>query len=164
MKKLIFGFVLVAGILISGSILAQKSEKNFKGRPARGEFGQMQKHEGLMKDSLTSKQKESIKEIRVKISKEIKPLHDQLSELMAHQRTLMTAEKPDMAAINGSIEKMGALKIAIEKAEAAQQQEIRKLLTEEQRIKMDKNPRDRMGGGDHQRLQSGRAHGSDTKI
>jgi Spy/CpxP family protein refolding chaperone len=83
---------------------------------------------------------------------------------MAHHRTLVTAEKTDIAAINASIEKMGALKISLEKAEAAQQQEIRKLLTEEQRIKMDKNPRNRMGGGDHQWLQSGRAHGSDPKI
>ena len=164
MKKLIFGFVLVAGILMSGSILAQKSEKNFKGRPETRELGQMQKHDGMMKDSLTSKQKEAIKAIRVKTEKETKPLHDQLSELMAHHRTLVTAEKSDMAAINASIEKMGDLKISLEKTEAAQQQEIRKLLTEEQRIKMDKNPRNRMDGGDHQRLQSGRAHGSDPKI
>ena len=48
MKKLFVGIVLVAGILISGSILAQKSEKNFKGRPEMREMGQLQKHDGLM--------------------------------------------------------------------------------------------------------------------
>ncbi|MEI6142805.1 MAG: periplasmic heavy metal sensor [Mariniphaga sp.] len=164
MKKLIIGIVLVAGIMISGSILAQKSERNFKGRPEMREMGQLQKHEGLMKDSLTSQQMEAIKEIKGKTEKELKPLHDQLSELMAHHRTLMTAEKPDMAAINASIEKMGALKISVEKAEAAQQQEIRKLLTEKQRIQMDKNRNDRFGGRDQQRSQSGKMHGSDSKI
>ena len=164
MKKLFFGIVLVAGILMSGSILAQKSEKNFKGRPEKGEMGQRQKHDGLMKDSLTSKQKEAIKEIRVKTEKELKPLHDQISELLAHHRTLMTAEKPDMAAINASIEKMGALKISVEKAEAAQQQEIRKLLTEVQRIQLDKNHDDKMVGRGQPRQQFGKSHGPDSKI
>ena len=164
MKKLFFGFVLVSGILLSGSILAQKSERNFKSRPEMREMGQQQKHDGMMKDSLTTKQKEAIGQIRVKTDKELKPLHDQLSELMAHHRTLMTAEKPDMAAINASIEKMGAIKISIEKAETAQQQEIRKLLTEEQRSRMDKTHNGRMGGGDQQRPQFGKRHGTDSKI
>ncbi len=164
MKKLFFGFVLVAGILISGSILAQKPEKNFKGSPEMGEMGQRQKHDGFMKDSLTSKQKEAIKEIREKTAKETKPLHDQLSELMALHRSLVTAEKPDMAAINASIEKMGALKISIEKADTAQQMEVRKLLTEKQRIQMDKKHGFEMGGRDRQGQLFGKAHGSDSKI
>ena len=164
MKKLFFGVVLVTGILISGSILAQKSEKNFKGRPEMGEMGQMRKHDGLMKDSLTAKQKEAIGQIRAKTDKELKPMHDRLSELMAHHRSLMTAEKPDMAAINASIEKMGALKVSIEKAEAAQQLEIRKLLTNEQRVQMDKNHNGEMRGGGQRGLQFGKGHGPDSKI
>jgi len=56
---------------------------------------------------------------------------------MAHQKTLMTAEKPDLDAINKNIEKMGSLKTEMAKIQAKSRLDMRAQLTEEQRLKFD---------------------------
>ena len=140
MKRLILGIIVAGAILFSGSVFAQKSERDFKNRPEKQKLFQRGKHEGFSKDSLTAKQKEAIQQINVKAEKDLKPLKDQLAELMVHHRTLMTAEKPDLNAVNASLDKIGSVRIAIEKAEAAKQIEIGKQLTDEQRAKMNHHP------------------------
>ena len=54
-------------------------------------------------------------------------------------KTLETAENPDIKAINNLIDEMSVIKTKMAKDRAANHQEVRKLLTEEQRIKFDLN-------------------------
>ena len=88
----------------------------------------------------TDEQKTKMKEIRLAAYKEIKPLQNQLGELQAKERTLTTADKADMNAINANIEDIAKVKVKIAKIEAANLQQIRSLLTDEQKIKFDSRP------------------------
>ena len=69
--------------------------------------------------------------------KQIKPIRNELGEAMAHQKTLMGAENPDLAAINSNIDKIGALRIEIAKIQIKNRLDMRAQLTEEQRQKFD---------------------------
>ena len=71
------------------------------------------------------------------LHKQLQPLRNQLGEAEAHQKTLMTAEKSDLGAINKNIEKMGELKVQMAKIQAKQRLEMRAQLTDEQRLKFD---------------------------
>jgi Spy/CpxP family protein refolding chaperone len=67
----------------------------------------------------------------------VQPLRNELGEAEAHQKTLMTTEKPDLAAINKNIEKIGAIKIEMAKIHAKNRLDMRAQLTDEQRVKFD---------------------------
>lgn len=109
---------------------------------------QQNPHAGL---NLTDVQKEAFKKSHLEMQKQIMPLRNQLGELKAHQKTLMSVETTDLAAINKNIEKMGALKVEIEKTEAKYRLDMRAQLTEEQRLKFD------LGKG---KMKEKRAHGA----
>ena len=85
----------------------------------------------------TEEQKEAMKAIRLKSAKEVKAYRDELRELEAHHQTLTTADIADLNAINSSIEKIGKVKMELAKIRAKDHQEVRSLLTEEQRMKFD---------------------------
>jgi len=72
--------------------------------------------------------------------KEMLPLKNELAEKMAHLKTLTTKDKVDMAAINATIDEIVVIKGKMMKLQVAHKQEIRKLLTEEQRIIFDTMP------------------------
>jgi Spy/CpxP family protein refolding chaperone len=86
---------------------------------------------------LSTEQKEAVKKIWLESAKALKPIKDELRELKAKHQTLTTQSKPDMDAINKSIEKIGSVKVQIAKIQAKRQQEFRALLTEEQLLKLD---------------------------
>jgi Spy/CpxP family protein refolding chaperone len=86
---------------------------------------------------LTDAQKEAFKKSMLAMQKQLQPIRNQLGEARAHQKTLTTAEKPDVDAINRNIEKMGALKTEMAKIQAKHHLEIRAQLTDEQRLKFD---------------------------
>lgn len=86
---------------------------------------------------LTEDQKVKMNNLRLTHIKEMQVLRNQIGEKKARLRTLETADTPDMNAINGTIEDMGKLKTEMMKKRAAHKQEVRKLLTEEQRIIFD---------------------------
>ncbi len=108
-------------------------------RPSDAPKSKIQKgpdHQGMMKAlNLTDEQKEAFKKIMLAIPKEIKPLRNELGEAAAHQRTLISADKPDMTAINKNIDKMGALKTEMAEIEMKYRLERRALLTDEQRLR-----------------------------
>lgn len=87
--------------------------------------------------NLTDAQKEAFKQSRLALQKLIQPLRNELGEAEAHQKTLTTAEKPDLAAINKNIEKIGALKMEMAKLQVKHRLEMRAQLTDEQRLKFD---------------------------
>jgi len=87
--------------------------------------------------NLTDAQKETMKKSALEMHKKMQPVRNELGEAEARQKTLVTAEKPDIKAINKNIERIGELKVEIAKIAAAQRLEMRALLTEEQRMKLD---------------------------
>lgn len=121
-------------------VMAQRGgndrERDFKG--PRSEMRTDDRKGGPENDlNLTDAQKEAFKQSRLALQKQLQPLQNELGEAQARQKTLMTAEKPDMAAINKNIEKMGGLKVEMAKVRTKNHLDMRAQLTEEQRLKMD---------------------------
>lgn len=86
---------------------------------------------------ITSDQLDQIDALRLKNLKENQQLRNELGEKRARMRTLSSVDNPDMAAINKLIDEMAAIRANIQKNMAASHQQIRQLLTEEQRLIFD---------------------------
>jgi Spy/CpxP family protein refolding chaperone len=78
-----------------------------------------------------------MQKLRTAHMKEVMPLKNQLNELEAHLKTLTTGTNPDMNVIYAEIEKMGKIKTDLQKMKAKHHQDVRKLLTDEQRVMFD---------------------------
>lgn len=89
--------------------------------------------------TLSPEQKKKIKDIRLKEKKQLIQINNQLSEKKMHLITLQTAEKPDMKAINKTIDELTALIGSKMKIKSNSTQQIREMLTEEQRVEFDMN-------------------------
>ncbi len=87
--------------------------------------------------NLTDAQKEAFKQSHLTMQKQLLSLRNELGEAEAHQKTLMSAEKPDLATINKNIEKIGELKVEMEKIRVKNRLDMRAQLTDEQRLKFD---------------------------
>ncbi len=105
---------------------------------------------------LTDAQKEAFRQSRLAVQKQLLPIQNELGEAEAHQKTLMTAEKTDLAAINKNIEKIGGLKIEMAKIKAKNHLDLRAQLTEEQRLKFDNARGKMMHDGARQGMRNGR--------
>lgn len=94
---------------------------------------------------LSDQQKEQIQDIRLNTRKEMMPLQNRMREKAARLKTLRTAEKADMNAINSVVDEMSSLRAEIMKVRLASEQEIRSLLTDDQRVIFDsRRPMQRM--------------------
>ncbi len=138
MRAKILSIVLLMGL--SAGLMAQTTEKGSK-KELRGPAKEMRMHEGERGMAnglnLTDAQKEAFKQSMMAMQKQIQPLRNELGEAEAHQKTLVTAEKPDLSAINKNIEKIGALKIEMAKIKAKNHLDMRAQLTDEQCVKFD---------------------------
>jgi Spy/CpxP family protein refolding chaperone len=92
-------------------------------------------HEGI--PDLTDAQKDQMKKIRMEASKTMLPLQAQLEVKSAELKSLLISENPNIAAVNSKIDEIGSLRVQMQKKRVAQQLEIRKLLTPEQRLSFD---------------------------
>jgi Spy/CpxP family protein refolding chaperone len=127
--------ILVAIFFLSFSVYAQnEGSKAFK--EIKTEKGQAKFDESL---KLTEDQKSKMADLRLALKKELLPLKNQLGEKQARMRTLETADKPDMGDINKLIDEIATIKANMAKKQAAHKQDIRKLLTDKQRIIFDDN-------------------------
>jgi Spy/CpxP family protein refolding chaperone len=137
MKTKVLMFVVLMSM--SAVLVAQPADKSGM-NPIRRDHsllmndGQNGPAKGL---NLTDAQKEAFKKGMLDLQKQLQPLRNELGEAKAHQKTLMTAEKPDLNAINKNIEKIGALKVEMEKIQAKNRLDMRAQLTDEQRLKFD---------------------------
>ena len=87
--------------------------------------------------NLTDDQKTKIKDLRLNNIRETKVFRNQLGELKARERTLTTADKPDLKAIDSNIDEITKARGQILKAKAHFVQQVRALLTDEQRTIFD---------------------------
>ena len=122
------------------TVLAAQTKENVQKKSFRGTEHEMRMGEKMRPENRlnrTDAQKEAFKQSMLEVQKQLQPISNDLGEAEAHQKTLMTAEKPDMTAISKNIEKIGALKVEMAKIQAKHRIEMRSQLTEEQRLKMD---------------------------
>ena len=118
---------------------ASKGQGGKKGAPTM--------HMKKMLPDLTDDQVKKIKSLRMDMMKQVTPMKAQLQELKAHLHTLSIAEKADMEAINSTIEKMGAIRTKMMMIHAKFRQDVRLVLTDEQRIVFDSKAGNMMGQG-----------------
>ena len=134
--------VLMIAVLLglSTALVAQPTENGPK-KSFRGHENEMRKEDGqggFAKGlNLTDAQKDAFKQSVMAMQKEIKPLRNELGEATAHQKTLVSVDKPDMSAINKNLEKIGALKVEMAKLQVKHRLDMRAQLTDEQRMKFD---------------------------
>jgi len=128
--------LLMSTLMFAGTINAQpygKGNKNF-----------------CCVANLTEDQQSQLDKLRLEHRKEVLNLRNQLREKNARMNTLETADKIDMAAINKVIDEISDLKKQMMKKKAEHRQEVRKVLTEEQRVEFDtKRPRSQKMGNMH---------------
>ena len=135
--------IFFLGLLMSlSSLLFAQPADNFQDRPGKEEHDCNMQITGRERGphnflDLSEEQRESFKQLRIAMHKEIQPVKNELDEALAHQKTLVTAEKPDMKAINQNLDKIGDLKTKISKIQTKNKLEMRALLNDEQKLKFD---------------------------
>lgn len=86
---------------------------------------------------LSDEQQEQIKEIHLNGQKAMLPLRNQLREEQAKLRTLTTSDSYDENAVKQTIDSIAKIQANMMMERVGHHQEIRTLLTDEQRIKFD---------------------------
>lgn len=87
--------------------------------------------------NLTPDQQTKITNLKTSHMKEMQDFKNQLGEKEAHLNTLRTADKPDMAAINKTLDEIGVIKVNMSKKREQHIQDVRSLLTAEQKVYFD---------------------------
>lgn len=86
---------------------------------------------------LTVEQEKQIIALKQNLIKEILPLNNQISEKKAHLKTVSSGDNVDIVAVNKTIDEMYLLKAEVSKKHNTFKQDVRKLLTAEQKIMFD---------------------------
>lgn len=94
---------------------------------------------------LSKEQEAKIKELHKNHMKQMLPLKNELNEKEARLKTLNSAEKPDMKVINALIDEISLIKAKMMKAKNQFIQDVRALLTEDQRLAFDMHHNKKMG-------------------
>ncbi len=133
-RKLVNAGLVAGMLLISGLIVnAQPGQK--------GDCKKNMKGQGICKflPDVTPEQEAQIKTLKTQYLKGTQALRNDLNEKEAHYKTLMTAEKPEMNVINNLIDEIASIQGKLMRERAAHQQEVRKILTEDQRVIFDQH-------------------------
>lgn len=155
--KTTFLFLILSGVV--GTLSAQpQNRRNMQPKQdrqiAQNERGQGQQ---MRLPNLTEEQKEQIKAIKLNGQKEALPLRNELMEKKARLRTLTTSEDYSEKAVNGTIDNIAGLEASLMKLRENHRQDVREVLTEEQRIIFDSTPQRGKGQGrNDQRGKRGR--------
>lgn len=88
-------------------------------------------------ETLTVEQREKMKEIRLSARENVLPLENQIRERKARLNTLSTGDTIDANAANSTIEEISKLESDLQKIRWNSRMEIRKLLTDEQKVLFD---------------------------
>lgn len=141
MKKSIFRIVLLAGMVVGSGIAVnaqhQKGSRD-KDNSAKYEHRKMDRegHEAIL--DMTDEQKEKVKTLRISLLKDTGPIENELKEKKATLNTLSSAETVDKKAMEKIIEEIGELNTKLMLAREFHKQDVRAILTEEQRVFFDR--------------------------
>jgi Spy/CpxP family protein refolding chaperone len=127
-------------VLLALPILAGVAQNRQQGPQRQQAFNKEQLHHASIPD-LTDDQRAKMKEYRLDMQKKMLPLMNQMGENKARMRTLSTAESVDMKAIYKLIDGKAGIMAKMMKIRAENRQNVRKMLTEEQRIVFDSKSR-----------------------
>jgi Spy/CpxP family protein refolding chaperone len=131
------GFILIFTIFFCFGALAPVQAQPRQGGNQRGVC--------LNIPDLTSEQQSRIQAIRTEQLANANAHRAQMNELRARKRTLSIADNPDMAAISNVIDQMETLRSEHLKGNAQHRQNIREVLTPEQRAYFDSRAPVRQG-------------------
>jgi Spy/CpxP family protein refolding chaperone len=104
-------------------------------------------------ENLTDGQKTQISQLRTTYLEKRLAFRNQMDEFRARKRSLQTQANPDMNEINNVIDQMTQLRATMAKDAAAHRQQVRSILTDEQRVLFDsrstgpRGPRQHSGRG-----------------
>lgn len=137
MKKIEVKWMMILAMMVLPFLInAQPGQGRMSPRGERGMNGDGQSE--MMKiPNLTEEQAAQIQEIRLAARQENLSLSNELNERQAKLQTLQTASNADMVAITSEINEMAMLRAKMEIRRAEAHQEVRKLLTDEQRTVLD---------------------------
>ncbi|NPA35559.1 MAG: periplasmic heavy metal sensor [Chlorobi bacterium] len=87
--------------------------------------------------NITEEQKNKLDAMRTEHWKNVQNTQNLIAEKIARLRTLRTADNVDMKEINKTIDELNSLRTQIQKSREQHIQDVRKLLTDEQRVYFD---------------------------
>ncbi len=131
---------LTAALLFSlGSIVTINAQTTKEAMAPSDKKEEMHKkhHEEMMKElNLTEKQKEEMQEVRKMHKEDIEPIKNELKEKEARLQELKEDENANIDEANALIDEIYTLKAQKEKLKFVHHQQMNKILTAEQRVKM----------------------------
>jgi Spy/CpxP family protein refolding chaperone len=150
-RKLIMAIVIGTMMVAPFYGWSQSQQRELK-RPEHFQVAMLEKMPGM-----TTELKTKMDALKVTHMKQIQALKNKMHELKAHQRTLETADKPDMKAVYANIDEMTKLQNQMMKAQADHRNEIRSMLNDEQKLWFDNHSRggERKGGPNGERPSRG---------
>jgi Spy/CpxP family protein refolding chaperone len=98
---------------------------------------------------LSDEQEEEITSLRTQHYKEITPLRNQMAELKARERTLLSEESVDMKAVENNIDEQTDLMNSMKKMQTKHRLAIKDVLTDEQVMKLQQRRQFARGDGFH---------------
>lgn len=111
-------------------------QKRSEGKTGMHKEYKMREHR-LKIPNLSDDQKEKLKSLKIKTQRETLPLTNALREKNARLQTLTSTDGSSDKDINKVIDEIGALKTKMMKVKVASRSEMKKFLTEEQRLFLD---------------------------
>jgi Spy/CpxP family protein refolding chaperone len=123
----LFLFSLILATALNGQ---PQRRGNFAG--SHGEGRNPEHLSALERLDLTEEQQEAFKELRLKQYNAMKPLRNQMSELRARERTLLSEEKVDMKTLDKVIDDQTDLMNKMKKLQVEHQVAVKGILTDEQ--------------------------------
>jgi len=129
MKKNIYklGLAFVALMVISVSTFAQKDSRNFKNKKSE-----------CISERCTPEQKEQMKQIRISFAEETIASENELNELIAAQKTLLSFQNPNKNEVDSNIDKMANLKFDILKSKVKMHLAMKDIVGDKAICKKDK--------------------------
>ncbi|MGE0076646.1 MAG: Spy/CpxP family protein refolding chaperone [Bacteroidales bacterium] len=153
-----FGSIALVMLMLVGY-----SAYSQQGQQLRGNFDRKTNQVGNFEcriPNLTDDQKQKINDLRVKHIKEVTPLKNEMGEKKARLRTLESVDKPDLNAINKTIDEMASIRAQIMKKNAAHRVEVASLLTDEQKVFFQQHKGKKSGKGMRQGDRRGMGQGN----
>lgn len=129
-KKMMIGMV---GVLLSVNLMGQMgySPRHQRAdKPGQGYFCQSI-------PNLTAEQEQKISALRTAFLKDMMSYKSDLNIRQAELQKLQTADNPDMNKINAKIDEIGKIKTEMAKKRATHLQQVRALLTDDQKLAFD---------------------------
>jgi len=123
---------------------------------------QGRKGRNMQKSTLSEEQKEQMKEVRIKHASKTKDLRNELNELQARQKTLVSANQPNKKEVYANIDKMSSIKKELNLTRIDMRLEMRSFLDEEQLLRVGNRSgfKNGMNGKHGQKgMRQGRGHG-----